>query len=102
MGFLDGLFTVFDTVTQFAEDHPFITAIGVSAVAGALSNDEADIMKMQQRREDALYKRRNQNRMVGDIRLGDNKSSKAFREQSGISTSPMAILNSGIDPRRRV
>ena len=99
--FLDGLATVFNTVTTFADNHPFITAIGISAVAGALSPDELDIQKAKYRREDELYRRQNDNRMVGDIRLGGGKTSKDFQEQSGISTSPVGIISSGISPRGR-
>jgi len=99
---LNGLLTVFNVVSKFANNHPMITALGISAVAGAFSPDELDIEKARNRREDELYRRRNKNRAVGDIRLGRSESSRAFQEQSGIATSPMSLINSGIDPRRRV
>jgi hypothetical protein len=93
MSILDGIGKVFD----FLGDHPFVTSLGVSAVAGMASPDELDIMRkredLRRKREDTDLRRQNENRMVGDIRLGEGETSKEFMDQSGIATSPMGIIN---------
>lgn len=102
-GFLDGLFSAFKTVGKFTNDYPIVALLGMSAVAGALGNDEMDVMKEQERirkrRDDEDRRRRNQNLQVGDIKLGKSES-RDFLESTGTPTTPYSIINSRIGRTR--
>ena len=104
MNFLDGLKFAFDTVMEFTDKHPLVTILGVSAVAGALGNDEMDIMKEQERilkkRNEEDRRRWNKNLQVGDIKIGRSES-KDFLESSGTPSTPYGIINSRINMGRR-
>ena len=93
MTILDGIGKLFD----FLGDHPFVAALGVTGIAGMASPDELDVLEkkeeLRRKRETEDLKRQNANKKVGDIRLGKSDASKEFMEQSGISTSPMGIIN---------
>ena len=107
MGFLKGLLKVGSGIANFVKDNEFLTAIGVTLVAGALAPDELDIMKERQKLEEGReardLKRQNANRMVGDIRLGSDKSrASEYLESQSTPATPMGILNNGrYNPRFR-
>ncbi len=68
---------------EFADKHPFVASSMVSGIASALSPDEMDLLREQQRlkqkEEDEARKRRDANLNIGAINLGMRASSEPLK-----------------------